>query len=344
MHVPGGIPTQTIFKVGDIIKNQYILFKEIGTGAFGAIFSVKRTENSQAPQEAMKLEKVTQKHSFIYNEVAIMQEMQGKPHFAKCFQFGTHQNYKFCTMELLGPSMIEIINRKLPLRFNLHDILKFGIQAIEALKLMHQAGFIHRDIKPGNFVIGNTKDTAGIFYLIDFGLCKRLPPINERIIQPQKTNNFRGTLRYASMNAHKGIELSPGDDILSLLFVMTEFFVGKLPWANCYDKDKVLEMKQQYLNQNMLNELPQELLQIKKHILQLKYQQEPKYSLITNILRQTSIRYHLNLNDPFEWESELVEMRDVVKQCHMILQLKYNEDRNKGKKQIEILKLRQVGI
>lgn len=38
-------------------------------------------------------------------------------------------------------------------------------------------------IPQGNFVIGNTKDTAGIFYLIDFGLCKRLPPINERIIQ-----------------------------------------------------------------------------------------------------------------------------------------------------------------
>ncbi|KAA6334593.1 MAG: hypothetical protein EZS28_053050, partial [Streblomastix strix] len=106
-----------IYQVGDIIKNQYILLRQIGIGAFGAIFSVKRIGVSQSSPEAMKLEKENINFSQIYNEVAVMQEMQGKPHFAKFFQSGTHLNSKFCTMELLGPSLIDLITRKLPMRF-----------------------------------------------------------------------------------------------------------------------------------------------------------------------------------------------------------------------------------
>ncbi|KAA6370315.1 MAG: hypothetical protein EZS28_034158, partial [Streblomastix strix] len=57
-----------IFQVGDIIKNQYILQRKIGIGAFGAIFSVKRIGGSQSSPEAMKLEKESINYSQIYTE------------------------------------------------------------------------------------------------------------------------------------------------------------------------------------------------------------------------------------------------------------------------------------
>ncbi|KAA6327137.1 MAG: putative tau-tubulin kinase 1, partial [Streblomastix strix] len=173
----------------------------------------------------------------------------------------------------------DLITRKLPMRFSLFSTLKFGIQAIEALYLLHKSGFVHRDIKPGNFVIGNTKQTSGTLYLIDFGLSKRKYRTN-RIIAIPRTNIFKGTLRYASLNAHKGIELSFGDDLLSLFFVLAEFYTGKLPWKDINDKTQVLKMKEKYLGGDLINELPQEFLQIEKYILELDYLSEPNNDLL----------------------------------------------------------------
>jgi serine/threonine protein kinase len=58
-------------------------------------------------------------------------------------------------------------------RFSLPTIINFGIQSLEALRKLHDEGFIHRDIKMGNFMIGRGSEGAKIIYLIDFGLIKR---------------------------------------------------------------------------------------------------------------------------------------------------------------------------
>ncbi|KAA6367155.1 MAG: putative tau-tubulin kinase 1, partial [Streblomastix strix] len=118
-----------------------------------------------------------------------------------------------------------------PCKFNLHELLKFGIQAVESLKELHKAGFVHRDVKPDNFVIGNQQNTTGFIYLIDFGLCKKLHKENGVIVKPLQISNFRGTLRYASPNAHKRIEFGRQDDIISLFYVLIELSIGKLPWS-----------------------------------------------------------------------------------------------------------------
>jgi tau tubulin kinase len=59
-------------------------------------------------------------------------------------------------------------------RFSLCTALKFGIQAVEALKSLHSHGFIHRDIKMSNFMIGKGFEKSGTIYLIDMGLVKRI--------------------------------------------------------------------------------------------------------------------------------------------------------------------------
>ncbi|KAA6373309.1 MAG: hypothetical protein EZS28_031164 [Streblomastix strix] len=113
-------------------------------------------------------------HAFICVESAILKILANSNHFPKFFSYGSYKNFKFMAHELLGPNMIDLVNYKKPYKFSLHSILKFGIQAIETLQIMHNQDFIHRDIKPGNFLIGNTQGTFGTFYLIGFELCKKL--------------------------------------------------------------------------------------------------------------------------------------------------------------------------
>jgi len=55
--------------------------------------------------------------------------------------------------------------------------------------------------------------------------------------QPRPSVGFRGTGRYASLNAHNGIELGRRDDLWSLFYTLVEFLRGKLPWRK--EKDRV---------------------------------------------------------------------------------------------------------
>jgi len=62
-------------------------------------------------------------------------------------------------------------------------------------------GYIHRDIKPSNFVVEKGKSRNKV-YIVDFGLC-RLHLNNKGVpIEERKNADFRGTVTYASLNAH----------------------------------------------------------------------------------------------------------------------------------------------
>lgn len=77
---------------------------------------------------------------------------------------------------------------------------------IQRIEFLHNNHFIHRDMKPDNFLVGIGKKQS-VVYMIDFGLAKRYrdPKTGEHI--PYRDNkSLTGTARYASVNTHLGIE------------------------------------------------------------------------------------------------------------------------------------------
>jgi len=105
-------------------------------------------------------------------------------------------------MELLGEN---VANHKKNCNdfteINAYDIL---LQMIETIKYVHDKGYIHRDIKPTNFVM--SRDISGvtskIVYMVDFGLAKIHLDKNGKPFPARLNTDFRGTLTYASLNAH----------------------------------------------------------------------------------------------------------------------------------------------
>jgi serine/threonine protein kinase len=113
---------------------------------------------------------------------------------------------------------------------------------ISRLEFIHSRSFIHRDVKPDNFLMGLGK-RANAVHVIDFGLAKKYrDPKTHAHIAYRENKNLTGTARYASVNTHLGVEQSRRDDLESLGYVLLYFLRGSLPWQGL----KAATKKQKY--------------------------------------------------------------------------------------------------
>ncbi|XLR00764.1 hypothetical protein HN51_055577 [Arachis hypogaea] len=107
-------------------------------------------------------------------------------------------------MDLLGPSLEDpfvYCGRK----FSLKTVLMLADQMMTRIEYVHFKGFLHRDIKPDNFLMGLGRK-ANQVYIIDFGLAKRYrDSTTNRHIPYRENKNLTGTACYASCNTHLGI-------------------------------------------------------------------------------------------------------------------------------------------
>ncbi len=99
-------------------------------------------------------------------------------------------------------------------------------------KVVTKMKYMHRDIKPDNFRVRED----GTIVLIDFGIsCEYWK--NDKHIPFSDGKGLRGTPFYASINSHRGEELSRRDDIFSLFYTFLYLIEKNLPWQ-CYIKDQ----------------------------------------------------------------------------------------------------------
>jgi casein kinase 1 len=113
---------------------------------------------------------------------------------------------------------------------SLATTLTIGIQIITRLEQIHRKGFVHRDIKANNFMIGGGEEKQ-IVYIIDFGLAKRYRDLKTgQHIAAKGGKSLVGTARYASIASHEGNEQCRRDDLESLGYLLLYFLIGKLPW------------------------------------------------------------------------------------------------------------------
>lgn len=125
---------------------------------------------------------------------------------------------------------------------------------------------------------------------------------------PRVTAGFRGTVRYASINAHRNREMGRHDDLWSLFYMLCEFVTGSLPWRKIKDKEQVGVMKEKCDNKMLLKNMPIYFHEFLDHISKLQYYDTPNYHLLNQCFEKSINDLGIQLNDPFDWE--LIDQRN----------------------------------
>ncbi|KAI5187475.1 casein kinase 1 [Nematocida homosporus] len=287
---------------GDVLDG-YILSEKIGQGSFGIVFEGHPVDSLK--KVAIKIETYTDfRHSQLENEYKTYLLLQSSPGFPKVEYFGEKSGYKFLVMEYLGMSledMLAIRNRK----FSAKTIFIVAKRMIDLIETLHSTGRVHRDLKPDNFLIG--RDPKKLF-LIDLGMAKEYIEMGQHIaITTGK--RLTGTPRYASVNAHRGYDISRRDDLESIGYILVYLAKGRLPWQGLKESKRekyriVGEMKRTMKVETIAKDLPGEKMIVEyfRYVKALGFDTIPDYVYLRSLLDAALHENGLVDDGVFEWE------------------------------------------
>ncbi|XP_058206596.1 casein kinase 1-like protein 1 isoform X3 [Rhododendron vialii] len=286
------------------VGNKFRLGRKIGSGSFGEIYLGTNIQTNE--EVAIKLENVKTKHPQLLYESKLYRILQGGTGIPNVRWFGMEGDYNVLVMDLLGPSLEDLFNfcsRKLSLK----TVLMLADQMINRVEFVHSKSFLHRDIKPDNFLMGLGR-RANQVYIIDFGLAKKYRDTTTHQHIPYRENkNLTGTARYASMNTHLGIEQSRRDDLESLGYVLMYFLRGSLPWqglkaGNKKQKyEKISERKVSTSIEALCRGYPTEFASYFHYCRSLRFDDKPDYAYLKRIFRDLFIREGFQFDYVFDW-------------------------------------------
>ncbi|XP_031482574.1 casein kinase 1-like protein 10 [Nymphaea colorata] len=287
-----------------VIGGKFRLGRKIGSGSFGELHLGLNIQTGE--EVAIKLEPVKTKHPQLHYESKLYVLLQGGTGIPNLKWFGVEGEYNVMVIDLLGPSLEDLFNycnRK----FTLKTVLMLADQLINRIEYVHSRGFIHRDIKPDNFLMGLGRK-ANQVYIIDFGLAKKYRDLTTHKHIPYRENkNLTGTARYASVNTHLGVEQSRRDDLESLGYVLMYFLRGSLPWQGLkagtkkQKYDKISEKKMLTPVEVLCKSYPSEFISYFHYCRSLRFDDRPDYSYLKRLFRDLFIREGFQFDYVFDW-------------------------------------------
>ncbi|KAG8486873.1 hypothetical protein CXB51_020385 [Gossypium anomalum] len=287
-----------------LIGGKFKLARKIGSGSFGELYLGVNVQTGE--DVAVKLEPVKTKHPQLHYESKLYMLLQGGTGIPRLRWFGLEANYNVMVIDLLGPSLEDLFNycnRKLSLK----TVLMLADQLISRVEYMHSRGFLHRDIKPDNFLMGLGRK-ANQVYIIDYGLAKKYRDLQTHKHIPYRENkNLTGTARYASVNTHLGIEQSRRDDVESIGYVLLYFLRGSLPWQGLktgtkkQKYDRITEKKVSTPIEVLCKSFPSEFVSYFHYCRSLRFEDKPDYSYLKRIFRDLFVREGFQFDYIFDW-------------------------------------------
>lgn len=238
---------------------------------------------------AVKLEPVDTQHPQLLFEAklyCLLQREKGAIGIPKVHFHGTEGEYNVMVMDLLGQSLEDLFNANHK-HFDLKTVCMLGDQMIQRIQFLHSNQYLHRDIKPDNFLMHNGK-----VFMVDLGLAKKYTLKNNIHIPYKENKNLTGTARYASRNTHMGVEQSRRDDLESLGYVLVYLLKGSLPWQNqqgATRNEKYEKIKEKKLSTPfhvLCRTLPSQFEIYLQYCSNVRFEDAPDYDYLRSLLKE----------------------------------------------------------
>lgn len=226
-HAP---PAPAVLRTGAVIGGRYRIESLLGRGGMGVVYgaiheltqrrvALKLVDSEGADQAAL--------HERFLSEARTAAAVR-HPSVVDVLDMGMHAGSPYLVMELLeGCSLDAVLDQKQPLR--LEQVLSWLFPVMGALASLHEAGIVHRDVKPSNIFLsqsGRGRPTVTP-KLLDFGLARALS--DARLT---RSGVVLGTPLYMAPEHAAGAQVGPPADVWSMGVVLFECATGALPFTS----------------------------------------------------------------------------------------------------------------
>ena len=271
---------------------------QLGKGGFGQLYLGRNLKENDLV--AIKVEERGSR-SHLYAEFQILKEIENEKGIPKVYEFHKGHKHNYLMMQLLGKSLDKLFT-EMKRHFSIKTVSMIGYQMVQRIEYVHSKGYIHRDIKPGNFLIGKSSEKERL-YIIDFGLSKKyIDKITGKHVIYKEGKGLTGTARYVSLNTHYGIDQSRRDDIEGRQGVKTK---------NKKEKHKkIMECKEEYKEDKLCEGLPEEFPTLLKYARKLDFEEEPDYKNIKIMFKQLVLSSGYRMDWKFDWEKKENDMEE----------------------------------
>ncbi|XP_010044967.2 casein kinase 1-like protein HD16 isoform X2 [Eucalyptus grandis] len=275
----------------------YKIDKKLGKGGFGQVFLGRRisggsdrTTGPGAIEVALKFEHRNSKgcnYGPPY-EWQVYNALGGSYGVPKVHYKGRQGEYYVMVMDMLGPSLWDVWNTS-GQAMSSEMVACIAVESLSILEKMHAKGYVHGDVKPENFLLGqpSTQQEKKLF-LVDLGLATKWKDgsSGRHVEYDQRPDMFRGTVRYASVHAHLGRTASRRDDLESLAYTLIFLHRGRLPWQGYQGDNKsflVCKKKMATSPEMLCCFCPPPLKQFLEVVVNMKFDEEPNYSKLISL-------------------------------------------------------------
>lgn len=276
-------------KLPKTVGGRFEIVKRLGAGCFGEVFAGKHVETGELV--AVKFEESSVACQQLEREAVtlrMLQDSDPKTGFNSCLYYGVEAGWNCMVMELLGKSLEDRVQKCEKHLFTSKTTCLIGEQAVIRIEYLHSRGVLHRDIKPENFMFG-IRERQHHVYLIDFGLSKKY--WDKEHSKMQQKQSLTGTARYASINAHLGLEQSRRDDLEAISYMLMYFLRGALPWSGLHASTKeekyrkIMEKKRDVDLNELCGGYPDAFKQYIIYSRSLEFKEAPDYRKILDLMR-----------------------------------------------------------
>ena len=294
-----------------MIGGRYHPVTKLSQSNFGTVFSATELGKGE-PTVALKIEQKRQglDPAYLSVERTVYAALAGTQHCPKLIEYGECDSSRFLVLELLGRNLDDL-HYMCHDRFSLKTVLMIIDQTLTAIETLHSRGFIYRDIKPSNFMIGRG-DASSTIYMADYGLAKPFRDESGNHIPFSEDAGAAGTSRYCSARAMLGHEVSRRDDMEALGYMWISF-IRPLPWSGIcnermtesHKRCAIHAVKSDTSPEVLCVDLPREFQTYFSRVKDLKFEEEPPYAEFREMFRKLFVRFRFVYDHQFDWSAML---------------------------------------